>query len=50
MPYGIAADLLKSDVSTDYGRIYAERYAALKAELDPRNAMNTISYEGGWSV
>lgn len=50
MPYGIAADLLKSDVSTDYGRIYAERYAELKAELDPRNAMNTISYEGGWSV
>ena len=47
MPYGIAADLLKSDVSTDYGKVYAERYAELKAELDPRNGMNTICYEGG---
>lgn len=50
MPYGVAADLLKSDVSADYGRIYAERYAELKAELDPRNGMNTICYEGGWNV
>ena len=25
MPYGIAADLLKSDVSSGYGNIYAER-------------------------
>ena len=50
MPYGIAADLLKSDVSTDYGRVYAERYAELKAELDPRNSMNSICYEGGVQV
>lgn len=50
MPYGVAADLLKSDVSTEYGRIYAERFAQMKAELDPRNGMNTICYEGGWNV
>ena len=28
MPYGVAADLLKSDVSTNYGKVYAERYAS----------------------
>ena len=26
MPYGVAADLLKSDVSAEYGSVYATRY------------------------
>jgi hypothetical protein len=30
MPYGIAADLLKSDVSAEYGNIYATRYESMK--------------------
>ncbi len=47
MPFGIAADLLKSDVSTEYGRIYAQRYEALKESLDPRNKMMSVSVEGG---
>ena len=29
MVYGVAADLLKSDVSANYGKIYAERYWTL---------------------
>ena len=49
MPYGIAADLLKSDVSTEYGQIYAQRYAELKQMLDPRYAMTSIYIEGGVS-
>lgn len=47
MPYGIAADLLKSDVSAEYGSVYAQRYAEMKAELDPRYHMNSIYIEGG---
>lgn len=50
MPYGIAADLLKSDVSTEYGAIYAKRFAEMKAELDPRYYMNSIYVEGGVSI
>lgn len=47
MPYGIAADLLKSDISTEYGRHYAERYEAMKQLLDPRYQMGSIYIEGG---
>lgn len=47
MPYGIAADLLKSDISTNYGQIYAQRYAELKQMLDPRYMMGSIRIEGG---
>ena len=47
MPYGIAADLLKSDVSTEYGAIYAQRFETMLARLDPRYQMTGISIEGG---
>jgi hypothetical protein len=47
MPYGIAADLLKSDVSTEYGAIYANRYETMLQRLDPRNNMASIYIEGG---
>lgn len=50
MPYGIAADLLKSDVSAEYGNIYATRYESMLQRLDPRYAMNSIYIEGGISV
>lgn len=50
MPYGIAADLLKSDISTEYGRHYAERYESMKQLLDPRYQMNSIYIEGGTIV
>ena len=50
MPYGVAADLLKSDVSVDYGRIYAERYETMLQRLDSRYQMSSVYIEGGWSV
>ena len=50
MPYGIAADLLKSDVSADYGKIYAERYEAMKQMLDPRYQTAMFTITGGVDV
>ena len=50
MPYGIAGDLLKSDVSTEYGTIYATRYQSMLNTLDPRYHMNSITFEGGVTV
>lgn len=47
MPYGIAADLLKSDVSSEYGSIYATRYETMLQRLDPRHTMASIYIEGG---
>ena len=45
--YGVAADLLKSDVSAEYGSIYATEYEKLLNRLDPRYAMTSIYIEGG---
>lgn len=50
MPYGIAADLLKSDVSAGYGSTYYDRYRDLRDRLDPRNHMTSIYVDGGVSV
>lgn len=50
MPYGIAADLLKSDVSAEYGNIYAARYQSMLNMLDPRYQMNSITIEGGVNI
>ena len=50
MPYGIAADLLKSDVSAEYGSVYATRYESMKQMLDPRYQMTSITIEGGVSI
>ena len=47
MPYGIAADLLKSDVSAEYGTVYATRYESMKAQLDPRYYLTSVYIEGG---
>ena len=50
MPYGVAGDLLKSDISTDYGVIYSNRYREMIQQLDPRYAMPSIYIEGGVSI
>lgn len=50
MPYGIAADLLKSDVSTEYGAMYQTRYESMLARLDPRYQMTNIYIEGGVNI
>lgn len=47
LPYGVAADLLKSDVSSNYGSIYASRYEQMLQRMDPRNGLPGISIEGG---
>lgn len=50
MPYGIAGDLLKSDVSAEYGTIYATRYESMLQRLDPRYHTTTVTIEGGINV
>ena len=50
MPYGIAADLLKSDVSAEYGSIYGARYEEMKRSLDTRYSTESITIEGGFNI
>ena len=50
MPYGVAGDLLKSDVSTEYGTIYSTRYESMLQRLDPRYQMNSVYIEGGIDI
>lgn len=47
MPYGVAADVLKSDVSNAYGNIYAQRYEQMKSQLDIRYNTGSIEIEEG---
>lgn len=50
MPYGIAGDLLKSDVSAEYGTVYSQRYELMLQRLDPRYQMTTVFIEGGVDI
>ncbi len=50
MPYGVAGDLLKSDVSTEYGSIYSTRYQEMLQRLDSRYQMHSIYIDGGIAV
>ena len=50
MPYGVAGDLLKSDVSSQYGAIYSARYREMLQTLDPRYGTGMIEITGGISV
>lgn len=50
MPYGVAADLLKSDVSNAYGNIYANRYNELKQQVDIRYNTGSIEFVGGLDI
>ena len=47
MPYGVAGDILKSDVSETYGNIYYNRYRELLNGLDPRFNTGSIYIDGG---
>lgn len=47
MPYGVAGDLLKSDVSNAYGNIYSQRYEQMKQQLDTRYNMGFIEIGEG---
>ena len=50
MPYGVAGDLLKSDVSTEYGAIYSNRYEQMLQRLDTRYSIGSFSVEGGVDI
>lgn len=50
LPYGVAADLLKSDVSTQYGAVYSQRYETMLQRLDPRYSMESFYIEGGVNI
>lgn len=47
MPYGVAGDILKSDVSNNYGSVYANRYRELLQGLDPRFSNASVEIKGG---
>ena len=50
MPYGIAADLLKSDVSAQYGRIYEQRYQQALQMLDIKSNEGSATIVGGIAI
>lgn len=50
MPYGVAADLLKNDMISGYGRYYYERYNELKQTIDSRTSIASITIEGGLDI
>lgn len=50
MPYGVAADILKNDMISNYGRYYDERYNMLKQMIDSRIASGLIVAEGGLDI
>lgn len=47
MPYGVAGDLLKSDVSANNGNVYSARYESMIQRLDPRYNAPSIFVDGG---
>lgn len=50
LPYGVAADILKSDVSNNYGQIYSQRYETMLSRLDSRYNMGSIEFEKGVDI
>lgn len=50
MPYGIAADLLKMDMISSYGRYFYERYMELKNSINPKRTSGLIYAEGGVDI
>lgn len=50
MPYGIARDLLKMDMISNYGKYFAEEYERLKSTIDPRKNNSSVMITGGIDV
>lgn len=50
MPLGIAADLLKSDVSAQYGKVYENAYKEALNMLDTRTSEGSVEIKGGLNV
>ena len=47
MPYGVAADILKSDVSAQYGRVYEQAYQNALQMLDVTTSDGIFEIKGG---
>ena len=50
MPYGVAADILKNDMISNYGKYYDERYNMLKQLIDSRISAGFVIAEGGLDI
>jgi len=50
LPFGVAGDILKSDVSAQYGAVYSQRYESMLQRLDSRYSLGGISFEGGVEI
>ena len=50
MPYGIAADLLKMDMISNYGRYFDEKYRELKQTIDSRKTKGIAIIVGGVDI
>lgn len=50
MPYGIAADLLKMDMISNYGEYFYKRYLEMKNNIDPRKNAGMVMISGGIDV
>ena len=50
MPYGVAGDLLKSDISAEYGKIYSDRFEQMIQRLDSRYQLPSVTIEGGIEI
>ena len=50
MPYGIAADLLKKDMISSYGKYFYERYLEMKNMIDSRKTTSTATVTGGVDI
>lgn len=49
MPYCVAADILSTDVSSNY-REFKQRYETMLSRLDTRNKMPTFQIVGGYNI
>ena len=50
MPYGIASDLLKMDMISNYGKYFQEEYMMRKNQIDPRYTGGQVIFEGGVDI
>ena len=49
MPYGVAADILSTDVSSNYVE-FKNQYERMLSRLETRNQVPSISFEGGYVI
>ncbi len=50
MPDGIAAELLKMDMISNYGKYFYDRYLEMKNNLDPRHSKGMVQIVGGVDI